>query len=213
MKSAKEYRNIVFDMGGVLVDYTADNATWHYTDDPEIVREIHNVLFCSQEWMALDMGSMTDEQAIMRILPRLSSEKVREIAKATFEHWHEYNNVARPGMEQIVRALKTRGQRVYILSNVSRRLTDTYKSVVPASDQYDGAFFSGEVLALKPQPIIYQMFFERFGLNPADCFYIDDVQDNVEASIRCGMDAWWFNSGNNQDIKQILEIDSLDGDK
>ena len=213
MKSAKEYRNIVFDMGGVLVDYTADNATWHYTDDPEIVREIHNVLFCSQEWMALDMGSMTDEQAIMRILPRLSSEKVREIAKATFEHWHEYNNVARPGMEQIVRALKTRGQRVYILSNVSRRLTDTYKSVVPASDQYDGAFFSGEVLALKPQPIIYQMFFERFGLNPADCFFIDDVQDNVEASIRCGMDAWWFNSGNNQDIKQILEIDSLDGDK
>ena len=212
MKSAKEYRNIVFDMGGVLVDYTADNATWHYTDDPEIVREIHNVLFCSQEWMALDMGSMTDEQAIMRILPRLSSEKVREIAKATFEHWHEYNNVARPGMEQIVRALKTRGQRVYILSNVSRRLTDTYKSVVPASDQYDGAFFSGEVLALKPQPIIYQMSFERFGLNPADCFFIDDVQDNVEASIRCGMDAWWFNSGNNQDIKQILEIDSLVGD-
>ena len=212
MKSAKEYRNIVFDMGGVLVDYTADNATWHYTDDPEIVREIHNVLCCSQEWMALDMGSMTDEQAIMRILPRLSSEKVREIAKATFEHWHEYNNVARPGMEQIVRALKTRGQRVYILSNVSRRLTDTYKSVVPASDQYDGASFSGEVLALKPQPIIYQMFFERFGLNPADCFFIDDVQDNVEASIRCGMDAWWFNSGNNQDIKQILEIDSLVGD-
>ena len=206
MKSAKEYRNIVFDMGGVLVDYTADNATWHYTDDPEIVREIHNVLFCSQEWMALDMGSMTDEQAIMRILPRLSSEKVREIAKATFEHWHEYNNVARPGMEQIVRALKTRGQRVYILSNVSRRLTDTYKSVVPASDQYDGAFFSGEVLALKPQPIIYQMFFERFGLNPADCFFIDDVQENVEASIRSGMDAWCFHTGNNEDLEQILEI-------
>lgn len=203
----------MFDMGGVLVDYTADNATWHYTDDPEIVREIHNVLFCSQEWMALDMGSMSDEQAIRRILPRLSSEKVREIAKTTFEHWHEYNNVARPGMAQIIRAVKARGQKVYILSNVSKRLTDTYKDVVPAPDQYDGAFFSGEVLALKPQPIIYQMFFERFGLNPADCFFIDDVQDNVEASIRCGMDAWWFNSGNNQDIKQILEIDSLDGDK
>lgn len=64
MRNAKEYRNIVFDMGGVLVDYTADNATWHYTDDPEIFREMHNVMFCSQEWMALDMGSMTDEQAI-----------------------------------------------------------------------------------------------------------------------------------------------------
>ena len=38
MKKITEYRNIVFDMGGVLVDYTADNATWHFTDDPEIVR-------------------------------------------------------------------------------------------------------------------------------------------------------------------------------
>ena len=206
MRNVKEYRNIVFDMGGVLVDYTADNATWHYTDDPEIVREIHNVMFCSQEWMALDMGAMTDEQAIKRILPRLSSGKVREIALITFEHWHEYNNVARSGMDQIIRSLKARGQRVYILSNVSRRLTNTYKDVVPAPDLYDGAFFSGEVLALKPQPIIYQMFFERFQLEPADCFFIDDVRDNVDASIRCGMDAWWFNSGNNQDIEQILEI-------
>ncbi len=206
MKNAKEYRNIVFDMGGVLVDYTADNATWHFTDDPEIVREIHNVMFCSQEWMALDMGSLTDEQALERILPRLSSEKVREIAKVTFAHWHEYNNVERPGMAQIIEAIKGRGQRAYILSNVSRRLTDTYKNVVPAPELYDGAFFSGEVLALKPQPIIYQMFFERFGLNPSECFFIDDVMANVEASIRCGMDAWCFNSGNNEDIKKILEI-------
>ena len=207
MKSAKEYRNIIFDMGGVLVDYTADNATWHYTDDPEIVREIHNVMFCSQEWMALDLGSITDEQAINRILPRLSSDTVRQIAKVTFEHWHEFNNVERPGMARIIETLKARGQRVYILSNVSRRLTDTYKNVVPASEMYDGAFFSGEVLALKPQPIIYQMFFERFRLEPADCFFIDDLRDNVE-----GMDAWWFNSGNNQDIEHILEIDSPYGD-
>ena len=44
MKKITEYRNIVFDMGGVLVDYTADNATWHFTDDPEIVREIRDIL-------------------------------------------------------------------------------------------------------------------------------------------------------------------------
>lgn len=207
MKSAREYRNIVFDMGGVLVDYTADNATWHFTDDPVIVREIHNVMFCSQEWMALDMGSITDEKAIDRILPRLSSDQVREVAKITFDHWHEYNNVEREGVAPIIKALKKRGQRVYILSNVSRRLTDTYKNVVPAPELYDGAFFSGEVMALKPQPIIYQMFFERFGLKPAECLFIDDVKENVEASIQCGMDAWWFSSGDNADLKKLLEID------
>ncbi len=206
MRSAKEYKNIVFDMGGVLVDYTADNATWHFTEDPDIVREIHNVMFCSQEWMALDLGSLTDEEAIGRILPRLSGDRVREIARSTFEHWHEYNNVARPGMEAVVRALKARGQKVYILSNVSRRLTDTYKDVVPAPESYDGAFFSGEVLALKPQPIIYRMFFQRFELEPAECLFIDDVKANVDAAIGCGMDAWWFRSGEQEELRKYLEV-------
>ena len=212
VKPIKEYGNIVFDMGGVLVDYTADNATWHFTDDPDIVREIHNVMFCSQEWMALDMGSMTDEKAINRIIPRLSGDKVREIARITFEHWHEFNSVERPGMARIIQAIKNRGQHVYILSNVSRRLTNTYKQVVPAPDLYDGAFFSGEVLALKPQPVIYQMFFERFGLVPSECFFIDDVPENTYAAIQCGMDAWCFDTGNNKDLERILEIDPSDTD-
>ena len=206
MKRITEYRNIVFDMGGVLVDYTADNATWHFTDDPEIVREIHNVLFCSQEWMALDLGSITDEEAISRILPRLSNDNVREVARVTFDHWHEYNNVARPGVAAIVKSIKKRGQKAYILSNVSKRLTDTYKNVVPAPEMYDGAFFSGEALALKPQPIIYQMFFQRFSLNPSECLFIDDVKANVDAAIRCGMDAWWFRTGNTDDMKKFLEV-------
>lgn len=206
MRRATEYKNIVFDMGGVLVDYTADNATRHFTDDPDIIKEIHNVMFYSQEWMALDLGSMTDEKAISRILPRLSSDKVREVAKITFEHWHEYNNVERPGMKEIIEAIKARGQGVYILSNVSRRLTDTYKDVVPAPELYDGTLFSGEVLALKPQPIIYQYFFERFNLKPSDCLFIDDLKENVEASIKCGMDAWCFDTADNEDLKRILEI-------
>lgn len=206
MKRVTEYRNIVFDMGGVLVDYTADNATWHFTDDPEIVREIHSVMFCSQEWMALDMGSISDEEAVSRILPRLSDDRVREIATITFDHWHEYNNVARPGVAAIIESIKMRGQKVYILSNVSKRLTGTYKNVVPAPELYDGAFFSGEVLALKPQPIIYQMFFQRFNLNPSECLFIDDVKANVDAAIQCGMEAWWFRTGNTDDLKKFLEV-------
>ncbi len=206
MRNITEYRNIVFDMGGVLVDYTADNATWQFTDDPEIVREIHNVMFCSQEWMALDLGSLSDEEAISRILPRLSDDGVREIARTTFDHWHEYNNVERPGVAAIIEALKGRGQKVYILSNVSKRLTNTYKNVVPAPELYDGAFFSGEVLALKPQPIIYRMFFQRFGLEPAECLFIDDVKTNVDAAIQCGMDSWWFCTGNTEDLKKFLEV-------
>ena len=71
---------------------------------------------------------------------------------------------------------------------------------------YDGAFFSGEVLALKPQPVIYQMFFERFSLDPSECFFIDDLKENVDASIACGMDGWCFDTADNDDLKRILEL-------
>lgn len=206
MKRITEYRNIVFDMGGVLVDYTADNATRHFTDNEEVIKEIHNVLFYSQEWMALDMGSISEEKAMERILPRLSSDSVRQIAKDTFAHWHEYNNVERNGVREIIETIKERGQRVYILSNASRRLTDTYKDVVPAPDLYDGVMFSGEVLALKPQPLIYRNFFERFKLVPSECFFIDDLQENVDGAKKCGMDAWCFSSGNNKYLEKILMI-------
>ena len=206
MKKATDYRNIVFDLGGVLAEYNPDNVTWHLTNDREIVREIHNVLFCSMEWMSLDFGSITDDEAIQRILPRLSSDKVRGIARTAFYHWHEFNNVPREGVDSIIRTLKGRGQKVYILSNASKRLTDTYKDAVPAPELYDGAFFSGEVLALKPQPIIYRMFFERFGLKPEECLFIDDSEANVESSIRCGMDAWWFTTGKAEDLAKFLEV-------
>ena len=206
MKRITEYKNIVFDMGGVLVDYTADNATRHFTDDEEVIKEIHNVLFCSQEWMALDMGSISEEKAMERILPRLSNDSVRQIARATFEHWHEYNNVERKGVREIIEVVKARGQRVYILSNASRRLTDTYKDVVPAPNLYDGVMFSGEVLALKPQPLIYQIFFDRFKLVSSECFFIDDLPENVEGAIKCGMDAWCFSNGNNESLEKILMI-------
>lgn len=206
-KSVKDYKNIVFDMGGVLVTYTADNATWHFTDDKDIVKEIHNVMFYSQEWVLLDLGAMTDEKAISRILPRLSSDKVRKIAEETFWHWHEYNNVERPGVAPMIKALKDRGHNVYILSNVSRRLTDTYKDVVPAPELWDGTLFSGEVLGYKPQECIYKSFFDRFNLKAEDCFFIDDLPENVAAGKELGMGGAIFNTDDNKDLARILELE------
>ena len=72
MKKITEYRNIVFDMGGVLVDYTADNATWHFTDDPEIVREIRDIL-PGMNFEASKEATDTEDYAINRNGVKLTS--------------------------------------------------------------------------------------------------------------------------------------------
>ena len=74
------YKNVVFDMGNVLVNYDPDLVTKQYTDDPELIREVHNVLFCSQEWLKLDAGLISEESALRSVLKRFRTEEEQSLA-------------------------------------------------------------------------------------------------------------------------------------
>lgn len=54
-----------------------------------------------------------------------------------------------------------------------------YKEVLPAVECFDGILFSAEVLCMKPQKEMYGHFFERFGLKPEECYFIDDLPNNI----------------------------------
>ena len=71
---------------------------------------------------------------------------------------------------------------------------------------FDGLLFSAQVKCIKPQKEIYQIFFDRFGLAPADCFFIDDLQRNIDAARACGMEGWTFRSGDVGELKKVLEL-------
>ena len=52
-------RNIVFDMGMVLLEYDPVKVCWEYTDNPEDVEWMRRELFESKEWSLLDEGTLT----------------------------------------------------------------------------------------------------------------------------------------------------------
>ena len=99
-------RNIVFDMGMVLLEYDPVKVCWEYTDNPEDVEWMRRELFESKEWSLLDEGTLTDAQALERVQKRLPNEHLRWLAKESLEHWHEYNIWAKPGMGELVKELK-----------------------------------------------------------------------------------------------------------
>ena len=100
------YRNILLDMGHVLVDYDAYLSISRFTDSPEIGREVYLIVFRSSEWTMLDAGLISEEEALETIHRRCSSEKVWEAARESFLHWHEYNMIPIPHMDEVVRDLK-----------------------------------------------------------------------------------------------------------
>ena len=134
MRSAREYRNIVFDMGHVLSEYDSRRAIAQFTDDEAVIKEIRYVLYCSCEWQMLDTGIIDEDTALRYTLRRLSSDAVREIARKSFAHWEDYNLWPKPGMDEVVKAVKARGQNAYVLSNAGMRLTRCWRrAALPGS--------------------------------------------------------------------------------
>ncbi len=207
-RDTSSYKNIVFDMGNVLIGYDPERSIRVHTGDEKVIWEICCVVFCSNEWLKLDGGLISEENAIRAWLPRLSSDPVREIAKKAFRDWHLYNMLPRSGMDGVVADVKARGQGVYILSNASLRLPVCYREVMPAPELYDGVFFSAEHQCVKPQDIIYSRFFREFGLEPGECFFIDDSEDNVAGAKRMGMDGEVFRGESAEELRELLGLQS-----
>lgn len=197
--------NIVFDMGNVLVDYVGDRVCSVFTEDRQMAREVATAVFVSPEWILLDMGVISEEEGLRKMQSRLDTEEKRQLASKSFWHWHEYNMTAKPGMEELVRELKAEGRRIYLCSNASVRLLTCYREIIPAIDCFDGVLFSADVKCLKPQKEIYAHLFNRFGLKPEECFFIDDLECNIQGGRDWGMDGYCFADGDVERLKEVLK--------
>ena len=93
---------------------------------------------------------------------------------------------------------------IYLCSNASARLPQCYRQVLPAAECFDGILFSAQIKCMKPQREMYRYFFERFHLLPEECFFVDDLQVNIDSAKACGMDGYCFADGDTEKLKAIL---------
>ncbi len=200
------YKNILFDMGNVLVTYNPEWVIRRYTEDEELIREVKNIVFHSQEWLLLDAGLIEEEKAERNWMERLSSDKARELAHLSFQNWHLYNMKVIPGTAEMIRALKENGKEIYLLSNASMRLLSIYKEVIPAVECFSGIFYSAAHKCVKPQDIIYERFLKEYSLKPSDCFFIDDLEENISAAKAVGISGAVMKSRTAKETAEILGL-------
>ena len=179
-------KNILFDMGGVLLDFDPERFVGRLNlsaEDGEIlVREV----FHSAEWVCLDRGSMTGEEALRSMCTRIP-ERLHGAAREVFGHWDE-PCLATEGSYELVEELSGRGYGLYLLSNAGTRHRE-YWPELPVSRFFgDRLMVSAFHGVLKPDAAFYEKAFERFGLDPRECLFIDDNPVNIEAAWRAGLD-------------------------
>lgn len=178
-------RNIIFDMGGVLIDW----SPWEIVSRCNLPKEEADLLlqevFCCREWVSMDHGTMTQEEGYEQICSRLP-ESLHAAAHACVFDWWKAPLSPVPGMAELIRELKALGCGIYLLSNATSTLHE-YFPRLPGSECFDGMIVSADVKLLKPQHEIYEALFETFGLKAEECFFIDDNPLNIDGCYSVGM--------------------------
>ena len=97
--------------------------------------------------------------------------------------------------ERLVGDLKAAGYRLYVLSNMSREFI-AFLRRFPVYRLFDGEVVSCEEGTVKPEPRIYEILLERYGLDPAETLFIDDRAANIVAAEGLGIAGYLFDHRN-----------------
>ena len=196
-----EIRNVVFDMGNVIIRFEPmEYIERENVMDPEDRKLLMNELFLSVEWAQMDAGVLTEESAEPLFMQRFP-ERLQPVVRNLLYNW-AIPRAEIEGMPELVADLKKAGYSVYMLSNASAA-HHRYWPLVPVSRLFDGKLISCDVKVVKPMWEIYHLFTDKFGLDPEECLFIDDSPWNVAAAIDCGWQGIVF-KGDADELKRKL---------
>lgn len=178
-------KEIIFDIGGVLLNWNPDVFLKKYFAGNEV--RLKKIVFLSDEWKMLDLGNANVNEVRALILKHHPND-IKAI-NFIFDHFEEEMLQPIDDTVKAIKALKKAGYKLYILSNIHQ---DLYHKRAHDHQEifslFEGAVLSGEEHCLKPNPKIYHILFKRFNLNPSNCLFIDDSPANIETARKLGME-------------------------
>lgn len=182
-------RAVIFDLGGVLIDWNPRHLYRGLFDD-EAEMEYFLAEVCPPAWnLSLDAGRPFEEAIAERV--RLFPEEEARI-RAWRERWPEMLKGPIEGTVAILEALRARGLPLYALTNWSAETYPFAEARYPFLAWFESVLVSGREKLVKPNPAIYRRLLERECLTPAETLFIDDVPANVEGARSVGLQAHHF---------------------
>lgn len=181
--------NIVFDMGNVLMTFDGMYFSRAFTDNEEDARALYEGLFGRHEWVLLDAGAI-DHDTMLRVAEAHTPERLLPNLHKCFAHWPEHSQVIE-GTNDLALRLKSAGWGVYVCSNASTSI-HAQLDQAPVSRIADGVVVSAQERIMKPDPAIFTLLCDRYGLDPATCVFVDDNLDNCEGARIAGMHPFHF---------------------
>ncbi len=188
-------RNIIFDMGMVLLSYDPMQPCLRHAGDPEKARRLREGVFGRPDWGKLiDGGVMTDVEYGAIAKQSFDDPAMHPLVDALLKDWYLDGLYPKSGMAEVVDELLARGFALYVLSNAGYSFHQLKYKIV-GLDRFSGVLLSCEEHLLKPDTAIYDRLCAKFDLVPQECLFIDDLPGNIEGAKQAGLHGYCFADG------------------
>ena len=177
-------KNVIFDIGNVLTNYR-----WHdfmvdkgYTE--EQIERLAKATVYNAAWSEFDRGVFTEEEILQAFIKE--DPEIEDWIRHVFADVKELvtkRDFAIPWLED----LKSKGYKVYYLSNFSEKAKNECADALDFIPHMDGGFLSYTVKMIKPDAKFYNLLLDTYNLKAGECVFIDDTPKNIEAGEALGI--------------------------
>lgn len=181
---------VVFDLGGVLIDWNPRHLYRRIFGADVDAMERFLAEVCSPEWNAAQDAGRSWDEAVEEAIGRHPDQADR--IRAYRDRWPETLGDALASTVAVLDGLHAAGYRLYALTNWSRETFPHALQRYPFLARFDGILVSGEEGMAKPDPAIYRRLLARYDVQAGRAVFIDDTVRNVEAAARLGLHALHF---------------------
>ena len=177
------YKNIIFDVGDVLVNFRYRDYMRDLGFSEETVEFLKDHMIFTDFWEEMDCGKKDVDEAseyFCKLYPELASQITlfwKNIKPIVAEY-----DYAKP----LIMKMKELGYKVFLLSNYPSKLSDIHWPQFSFLPEVDGYLISAKVGLMKPDPAFFRMLMDRYRLKPEECVFVDDNANNIEAAKKLG---------------------------
>lgn len=188
-------KNIVFDLGNVLLKYDPKGYLESLGYDSTTVSDLMKLIFHGIEWKLADQGLLSNDQLIeIYVLkaPQYSFE-----IRYVMQNWFRIVTLMEESKELFLEILD-KGYNVYILSNYPEYMFMDMLERTPVLHKAHGSVISYQIKLTKPSREIYLHLLEKYRLIAEETLFLDDLQENINGAKKVGIHGIRF-----KNVKQV----------
>jgi 2-haloacid dehalogenase len=181
---------VIFDVGRVLVDWQIRFLYERLIPEGEALDAFLRDVVTEQWHFQHDAGRpFAETSAELTALHPQHAELIALFGP----RFNDTNSAAIPGMPELLAELDAAGVPLFAITNFSGEFFPPFRAKYPAMfDRFRDIIVSGDEKMMKPDPAIYRLALDRFGLRAEEAVFVDDNPDNVAGAAALGIHAIHF---------------------